>query len=58
VARISSIRTLVSLASIYNLEIHQMGVKTTFLNSYLDEDVYMGQLKGPLFQDKKTKFIN
>jgi hypothetical protein len=32
VARISSIRTLMSLASIYNLEIHQMDVKTAFLS--------------------------
>jgi hypothetical protein len=41
VARISSIRTLVSLASIFNLEIHQMVVKTAFLNGYWNEEVYM-----------------
>jgi len=30
--RISSIRVLIDLASIYNLFIHQMDVKTTFIN--------------------------
>ncbi|XP_059458367.1 uncharacterized mitochondrial protein AtMg00820-like [Corylus avellana] len=44
VARISSIRTLISLASIYNLEIHQMDVKTAFLNGYLDEEEHLEEL--------------
>ena len=57
VARISSIRTLIFLASIYNFEIHHMDVKTAFLNSYLDEDIWNNQ-KGSLFQDKKIKFVN
>jgi hypothetical protein len=55
VARISSIRTLVSLASIYNLEIHQMDVKTTFLNGYLDEEVYMEQLEGFIILGQENK---
>jgi hypothetical protein len=38
---ISLIRTLIFLAFIYNLEIHQMDVTTILLNGYLDEDVYM-----------------
>ncbi|GJX71443.1 zinc finger, CCHC-type containing protein [Tanacetum coccineum] len=38
VARISTIRLLVALASIHNLIIHQMDVKTTFLNGELDEE--------------------
>jgi hypothetical protein len=41
--RISLIRTLIFLAFIYNLEIHQMDVTTILLNGYLDEDVYMEQ---------------
>jgi hypothetical protein len=43
VARISSIRVLVALESIYKLVIHQMDVKITFLNENLDEEVYMDQ---------------
>ena len=46
VARISSIRILISLASIFNLKIHQMDVKTAFLNEFLDEEVYMEQPEG------------
>jgi hypothetical protein len=41
VARITSIRMLMALASIYKLVVHQMNVKTAFLNGNLDEEVYM-----------------
>ncbi|GKC84179.1 zinc finger, CCHC-type containing protein [Tanacetum coccineum] len=43
VARITTIRLLLALTAIHNLVIHQMDVKTTFLNSDLDEEVYMKQ---------------
>jgi len=45
-ARISFIRTLLALASIYKLEVHQMHVKTTFLNGDLDEEVHMKRPEG------------
>ncbi|GJS82422.1 zinc finger, CCHC-type containing protein [Tanacetum coccineum] len=45
VARITTIRFLLALAAIHNLVIHQMDVKTAFLNGDLDE-VYMKQLEG------------
>nr|GEV53150.1 hypothetical protein [Tanacetum cinerariifolium] len=38
VARISTIRLLIAMASIYNMIIHQMDVKTTFLNEELEEE--------------------
>ncbi|GJW37638.1 zinc finger, CCHC-type containing protein [Tanacetum coccineum] len=38
VTRISAIRLLIAMASIHNLIIHQMDVKTTFLNGELDEE--------------------
>ena len=38
ITRISSIRMLIVIAAIHNLEIHQMDVKTTFLNGDLDEE--------------------
>ena len=41
VTRISSIRILIALASIHKLVIHQMDVKTTFLNGDLKEEIYM-----------------
>jgi len=43
VARITSIRVLFALASIYKLYVHQMDVKTAFLNGDLKEEVYMKQ---------------
>nr|GEW84520.1 retrotransposon protein, putative, Ty1-copia subclass [Tanacetum cinerariifolium] len=43
VADIRAIRILISIAAFYNYEIWQMDVKTTFLNGYLDEDIYMVQ---------------
>ena len=46
IARITSIWLLIALAAIHSLVIHQMDVKTAFLNGDLDEEVYMKQLKG------------
>ncbi|GJQ92465.1 retrotransposon protein, putative, ty1-copia subclass [Tanacetum coccineum] len=40
-----------SIMVFYDYEIWQMDVKTAFLNSYLDEDIYMVQLEG--FVDPK-----
>ena len=34
---------LIAIASLYNLEIHQMDVKTAFLNGELEEEIYMEQ---------------
>ena len=41
VSRITSIRILIAIASLNNMEIHHMDVKTTFLNVELDEEIYM-----------------
>ena len=57
VTRISSIRMLIAIATIHNLEIYQMDVKTIFLNGDLDEEIYMNNPKGLLFQVKKRKFV-
>jgi hypothetical protein len=43
VARMTTIRMLVALATCHDLLIHQMDVKTTFLNDDLDEEIYMNQ---------------
>ncbi|GJU09710.1 zinc finger, CCHC-type containing protein [Tanacetum coccineum] len=45
VARITTIILLLALAAIHNLVIHQMDVKTAFLNGDLDKQVYMSNRK-------------
>lgn len=40
---ITSIRVLIAIAALHNLEIHQMDVKTAFLNEELEEEIYMEQ---------------
>ena len=55
VTRITSIRRLIAIIDIHNFEIHQMDVKTTFLNGDLDEEIYMEQLKGFVVKRQKKK---
>ena len=55
VTRISSIRMLIAIAAIHNLEIHQMDVKTTFLNGDLDEEIHMEQLEGFIVPGQENK---
>ena len=55
VARIASIRVLLALASIYKLVIHQMDVKTAFLNGELEEEVYMKQPEGFVIKGQENK---
>ena len=45
-ARINSIRILFALASIHDLYVHQMDMKTAFLNGDLNEEIYMEQPEG------------
>ena len=46
VARLTTIRVLLSLAASHHLLVHQMDIKTTFLNGELDEEIYMDQPDG------------
>ncbi|KAL6333744.1 hypothetical protein AAG906_028930 [Vitis piasezkii] len=55
VSRITSIRMLIAIAAINNLEIHQMDVKTTFLNGELDEEIYMDQPEGFIAPGQERK---
>ena len=41
VARLTTIRVLLSLAASQGLLVHQMDVKTAFLNGELEEEIYM-----------------
>ena len=53
--RITSIRVLIALASIHNLVIHQMDVKTAFLNGDLEEEIYMEQPENCVVPGKEKK---
>ena len=55
VTRIKSIRKLIAIVVLYNLEIHQMDVKTAFLNGDLDEEIYMEQPEGFIVPGQEKK---
>ena len=52
VARYTSVRSLLALANAHDLEIHQMDVKTAFLNGSLDCEIYMSQPEGFVDPDR------
>jgi hypothetical protein len=51
IAKLPSIRTMLALAVALDLEIHQMDVKSAFLNRELEEVIYMVQPEG--YEDKE-----
>ena len=55
ITRISSIRILIALASIHKLFIHQIDVKTAFLNGDLEEEIYMLQPEGCITHGQEIK---
>ena len=55
VARISCIRIFPALALIHNMFIHQIDVKTTFLNRNLEEEIYMDQPEGFITHSQENK---
>jgi transposase InsO family protein len=54
VARYSSIRAVISIASEMGWRIHQMDVKTTFLNEIIEEEVYIEQPQGFEVHDRES----
>jgi hypothetical protein len=50
----TSIRTIIALATKMNWKLHQMDVKTTFLNGVIEEEVYIEKPQGFEVEDKKT----
>nr|CAE05066.1 OSJNBa0094P09.5 [Oryza sativa Japonica Group]CAE05129.1 OSJNBa0079F16.21 [Oryza sativa Japonica Group] len=55
VARLTTIRVLLSLAASHGLLVHQMDVKTAFLNGELDEEIYMDQPDGFVVEGQEDK---
>jgi hypothetical protein len=54
VARYFSIRTILSLAAVMKWKVHQMDVKTTFLNGEIKEEEYVEQPQGFEVHDRET----
>ncbi len=46
IAKFVSIRCILALMTIEDMDIHQMDVKTTFFNGDLEKEIYMEQPKG------------
>ncbi|KAK1558124.1 hypothetical protein QYE76_016361 [Lolium multiflorum] len=55
VARLTTIRVLLSLAASHGLLVHQMDVKTAFLNGELEEEIYMEQPDGFVVDGQEGK---
>ena len=55
VTRITSIRMILAIAALRNLEVHQMDVKTAFLNGDLEEEIYMEQPEGCIVPGQEKK---
>jgi hypothetical protein len=54
VARYTSIKIIISLTAKMKWKLHQMDVKTTFLNGVIEEEVYIEQPQGFEVEDRKT----
>jgi hypothetical protein len=52
--RYTSIKTILSLAAVMKWKVHQMDVKTTFLNGEIKEEVYVEQPQGFEVHDRET----
>lgn len=57
VARLTTIRVLLALAASHGLLVHQMDVKTAFLNGELDEEIYMKQPDGFVVEGQEGKVL-
>ena len=54
-ARLTTIRVLLSRAASHGLPVHQMDVMTAFLNGELDEEIYMEKPHGFLVDGQEGK---
>ena len=54
VSKKDSLRIIMALVAYYDLELHQMDVKTAFLNGDLEEEVYVKQHEGFILKDNES----
>jgi hypothetical protein len=53
IARLESIRMFLAFASFNNFKVYQMDVKSSFMNGYLEEEVYIEQPEGFLLSENE-----
>ena len=58
VSRYTSIRTIMALDSMMKWDIHQMDVKTTFLNGVIEEEVYIEQPKDLKSNTERLMYVS
>eukprot|EP00253_Pinus_taeda_P034862 PITA_34862 len=56
IAKVTSIRLLLSVVATFDLEVEQMDVKTKFLHEDVEEEIYMKQPKGLVVKGKKELY--
>ena len=54
ISRYTSIIIIISLAAVFGWKLHQMDVKTAFLNGEVEQEVYIEQPKGFVIHDKRS----
>ena len=54
VAKYTSIRSIIAIASVMGRKLHQMDVKTAFLNGVIEEEVYIEQPQGFVIYGKES----
>jgi hypothetical protein len=57
VAKLTSIRFLLSVAASFDLEVEQMDVKTTFLHGDLEEEIEMKQPEGFVCERERKSWL-
>ena len=55
VVKFVSVRVILAIVAQYDMELHQMDVKMTFLNGNLDEKIYMVQLEGYVAEGQEKR---
>jgi hypothetical protein len=53
VSRYTSIKIIISLAAVFGWKLHQMDVKTAFLNGEVEQEVYIEQPEGFTIDEKE-----